>query len=240
VSDRFMRLLTGFLGLVALVSCHCEGTESRAGVVGAASAAAPAVRKPRLSPAAGVAATPVCPPEVDEAYFFPVGTLGAPRARSSGDISRRKSYSYELLRMREPSLSCGNASQDSFRFTWLRSFHPPVAVRVSLRRDSVELVATEMSASGRAAPDGVVDQPHRRLSPTEWGELEAALARAEFWQLASAIGDTNPDGAQWIVEGRVGSRYHVVDRWGPRGPFRDLGIAFIKVSGLSISELDVY
>jgi hypothetical protein len=235
-----MRPLIGFLGLAALVSCHGGKTEGRAGAVDSTSAVVASARGPRLPPEAGVAATPTCPPEVDEAYFFPPGTIEYPVARFDRDLSRRRSYSYELLRMGEPSLSCGNASQDSFRFTWLRSFHPPVAVRVSRSRGAVDLIATEMSGSGRAAPDGVVDQPRRRLSSTEWEDLEGAFVRADFWRLTSVTDDLNPDGAHWIVEGRVGSRYHVVDRWGPRGRFRDLGIAFIKVSGLSIPERDVY
>lgn len=142
--------------------------------------------------------------------------------------------------MREPSLSCGPVPHDGFRFTWLRSFHPPVTVRISLGRNSVELVATEMSGSGRPAPGGVVDQPRRRLSTIEWENLEGELMRAKFWQLLSAADDWGPDGSHWLVEGRVGPRYHVVDRWSPRGPFRDLGLLFIKLSQLSVPERDVY
>lgn len=239
VSKGRMRPWREPLILVALLWSGCQKTEGMSGA-GTAGAGAAAFRATRVSAAVGVAARSTCPSEADDAYFFPVASFESRGAGLHSGLSRRKFSSEELLRMGEPSLSCGAVPHDGFRFVWLRSFHPPVAVRVSLGRDSVELVATEMSGSGRPAPGGVVDQLRRRLSTAEWEDLEGALARATFWQLSSAGDEGGPDGAHWIVEGRVGPRYHVVDRWSPRGAFRDLGLLFVKLSQLSVAERDVY
>ena len=49
------------------------------------------------------------------------------------------------------------------------------------------------------------------------------------------------DGAAWLVEARVGRRYHVVDRWSPRpGAFRSLGLTFMRIAGLPTEGEDVY
>jgi hypothetical protein len=190
---------------------------------------------------AGVAVRPTCPGLEDDAFFFPVASLGCRAPGVDHDLSRRKWYSQELRRMLEPSLSCGQILQSTFRFTLLRTFHPPVTIRISFHRSSGELAATEMSGSGGVAPAATVDQPHRNLSLDESTSVQRALARAQFWELPSWRDGGGLDGSQWIVEGRVLSRYHVVDRWSPQSdPFRDLGLLFIKLSGLSIPEQDVY
>jgi hypothetical protein len=233
------------LASVGLIWFGCQRPEKKASVSAVLSSKPGSVRAPRVSPTAGVPTGRTCPPETDDTFFFPVASFGTPGARFDKDLSNRKVYSHHLRTMREPSLSCGDAEQNAFRFTLLRSFDPPIAVRVSLSRDSVELVATKMSEMNtrewRTYTRTIVDQPRRKLSPAEWETLEQLLASSEFWSLPSSIDDGDPDGADWIVEGRVGSRYHVVDRWSPPpGSFRDLGLRFLQLSQLSVPEREVY
>ena len=182
-----------------------------------------------------------CPDRLDNTFFFPAGSLGQRNARFDEDRFLRNWYSGKLRKMLEPSLSCGDARGDTFRFTWLRSFHPPVAVRVFAGPKSAELVAIQMSGSGGYAPAAAVEQPHRALLPSEWKDLNDALARSDFWNLPSSRDQGGIDGAQWIVEGRVGSQYHVVDRWTPEsGTFRDLGLLFLKLAKFSFPDREIY
>jgi hypothetical protein len=187
------------------------------------------------------AVRPTCPDKLDNAFFFPVASLGERQANFDEDASLRSWASDELRKMLEPSLSCGDIPGDTFRFTWLRSFHPPVSVRVFASSKSAQLVAILMSGSGGYAPAAAVDQPHRALSSAEWNDLNVALVRSDFWNLPSWRGRSGPDGAEWIVEGRVGSQYHAVNRWAPRsGTFRDLGLLFLKLAKLGLSEREIY
>jgi hypothetical protein len=178
---------------------------------------------------------------LDNTFFFPTASLGERSARFDEDASRRSWYSDELRKMLEPSLSCGDVPGDTFRFTWLRSFHPQVAVRVFAGPEFAELIAIQMSGSGGYAPAAAVDQPHRVLSSREWDDLNNAVAQTDFWNLPSWRGRGGIDGAQWIVEGRVGSQYHVVNRWTPDpGNFRDLGLLFLKLANFSFPEDQIY
>jgi hypothetical protein len=143
--------------------------------------------------------------------------------------------------MAEPSLSCAGAAAEAYRFTWLRTFHFPIAFRVAVGAESVELLSIQLGGAGGYEPGRLVGRSRRNLSPEEWRLLQDALARANFWKAPSLERAAGTDGAQWIFEGRTGSTYHVVDRWSPTsGPFRSLGLLFVALSRLSIPVEEVY
>ncbi len=151
------------------------------------------------------------------------------------DLFVRRWYSNHLRAMSEPALSCGSGgNQDVYRFTWLRTFHHPIAVRVTHSDGGTVLEAVELGGAGGYEPGKVIRQIRKPLSPREWEALADRIEKAEFWQQPShdAAGDSGRDGAQWIVEGRHAHTYHVVDRWSPsEGAYRALGLRFIELSG---------
>lgn len=225
-----------------LVLCACQHPDPTTSGPTATALAPAATPPPNVAAAPAFIARQLCAPQSDDAFFFPVASLGDSKPHFDADLFRRHWYSRHLRRMAEPSLSCGEALVDVFRFTWLRTFHQPITIRVSATRNSAKLAATRLSGAGGYEPGAIVEQPHRELSPDEWRSLQDALAKAEFWALPSwRREDAGMDGARWIVEGRVSTRYHVVDRWTPdSGSFQDLGLLFIKLSRLSVPEKDVY
>jgi hypothetical protein len=71
------------------------------------------------------------------------------------------------------------------------------------------------------------------------------LQKADFWNLATEQQESNVvgvDGAQWIMEGVTGGRYHVVDRWSPgEGPFRKAALFLaINLGDLNPRYQEVY
>ena len=71
----------------------------------------------------------------------------------------------------------------------------------------------------------------------------STIAGIDFWRMPTLPlkGPPGLDGAQWIVEGRRGGDYHVVDRWTPReGVYRDAGLAFLKLAGIDVPAADLY
>jgi hypothetical protein len=72
----------------------------------------------------------------------------------------------------------------------------------------------------------------------------AALSKTSFWNMPTRPSKTSLglDGSQWIVEGRSGSgKYHLVDRWTPRqGAYRDAGLVFLTLAGISVDRKDLY
>lgn len=216
-----------------------------------------------------------CPPSTDLAYFFPEGALteqtpSNPDFSRDWDISRRAQYSSHLAVMGEPSLSCGASDADEiYRFTWLRSWHAPIAMRVERRDGVYAMMTAQLDGYGGYEPGGVVVRVETAMDGAEWAKLTAALEHAQFWSvptipqvdcegLLNVIEGLPPvrdylcvrmgtDGARWIFEGQRDGEYHVVDRYSPHFLYPesnarlfDLGMRFIGASGLDVAEQDIY
>ena len=137
---------------------------------------------------------------------------------------------------------CGMPASVSevFRFVWLPSFHPAVAVTVSWTQFGSTLVAKRLNGAGGYAPGGIARDTTVELSSTQEEMLQDLVMAAGFFTEPTKeppTGGMGVDGAQWILEWASAGRYHAVDRWSPRrdGPyknFRALGEWFLKLSGL--------
>ena len=186
---------------------------------------------------------PACPSAETTEYFVPAGVLEPDRPDSDAFV--RAWYSKHLRVMGEPSLSCGQTAEaESYRFTWLRTFNRPVSVRIVRDAVGVRLVAVELTGAGGYDPGTIATRTEKRISGVDWQVLSAALSKASFWRMPTR--PTEPtvglDGSQWIVEGRRGrGEYHIVDRWTPRrGGYRDAGLTFLTLAGISATGDDLY
>lgn len=193
-----------------------------------------------------------CPVSASEEYFFPLGLFKS--AWRDSDEFVRKWYSYHLRTMGEPSLSCGvNKDTEIYRFVWFRTFHRPIAIRVSHSKEGTHLVAVESTGAGGYVPGLVLGMPVKEsevptrvqkvVSDSDWQALVVNLGKVDFWKIPTkeVSEQLGTDGAQWIIEGRRGNEYHIVDRWTPRsGFYRSAGFAFLKLSGLSVPDKDIY
>jgi hypothetical protein len=141
-----------------------------------------------------------CPARLDDSFFFPPGTLGPRRARFDEDAFRRQWYSSHLRAMTEPSLSCGNLEGETYRFLWLRTFHPPIAVRLTVTQGTARILSVQLSGAGGYHPGTVVHRTEHLLPPQEWNQVRDAINVAHFWQMGAWEGKPGGlDGAQWAA-----------------------------------------
>jgi hypothetical protein len=182
------------------------------------------------------------PPRKDSKgiLYFPPGSLD-----SNGtwrDSFHSDWYSKHLKAMDEPSLSDANGAPEfAYRFLWLRSFHHPISVRIQRSGASTILHAIELDGQGGYSPGRPARQVNRELSQSELDAVMDRLNKMRFWQMETRD-DSLPgeDGAEWILEGSQGGKYHVVNRWSPgTGYVYDLGLHFLRLSGL-LPEEHVY
>jgi hypothetical protein len=189
-----------------------------------------------------------CAGAADETYF-PRGVFdvlipraGAADARWPGRVTEQ-SYSTFLSAMGEPSLLCGNVAGETYRFVWLRSKRPPIAVRLEVSGDRMEVVGLGLeSVQGTAPNERPVTRVSRELRRSEWKAISRKLDAANFWGLAPSDMNFGFDGADWLLEGRRGAQYHVVSRWSPdSGAFREVCLQMAKVAGvLPPSRKDIF
>jgi len=146
-------------------------------------------------------------------------------------------YSKHLRAAGERLLSFASGSPEALRFTWLRTFHAPVIIRVEWASPSrAALTATTLSGAGGYEPGGVADTVRRPLTPEEIQRLvalrEAALREppAECTMML--------DGAEWIVEAAGADGYHYVNAQSPEtGAVRDLGLALLGFTGWTVDSI---
>ena len=176
-----------------------------------------------------------CPSSSSKDYFFASGTLDP--ANSRADDFVRGWYSEQLAAMGEPSISCGEP-QDVYRLTWLRTFHHPVAVRVTAQGEQAILHAIELDGAGGYEPGKVLRRNEKVLSHAEFDELRRAFSEARFGSMPTSEGRLGLDGAEWILEAFDENGYHIVVRWSPDdGPVRDIGNLFLALTGWKFDEM---
>jgi len=59
-----------------------------------------------------------------------------------------------------------------------------------------------------------------------------------FWNTEAEDSSVGFDGAEWIIESRVGDNYHFVDRRSPSyGLIHDIGLQFLALSGANFDPV---
>lgn len=146
-----------------------------------------------------------------------------------------ESFAQALHIAGEPPLPISRADGATVvRFTWLRTFHAPIIVQLTVPGNGKGQVRT-VRLSGFGGYDlGVVrNRVHRTVARDE---AVAALAKADPAALIPAQPSCGPpgmDGARWLIERSDGTGYHLSERWSPReGAVRDVGIAMLRLAGL--------
>ncbi|HEV2078496.1 MAG TPA: hypothetical protein VGR19_01175, partial [Allosphingosinicella sp.] len=153
-------------------------------------------------------------------------------------------YSAQLEAAKEPSLYLASRAARptdalAVRFTWLRSFHPPVVVRIEgARSKGFQLVAKELSGPGGYEPGQVARTVNRQLTAAEAARLHEMLARSRLFSLPAKDCLMGCDGASWVFEGVDSDGYHFVDRWTPEeGRVKELGMFFLGLSGWRFTDV---
>jgi hypothetical protein len=151
-------------------------------------------------------------------------------------------YSRPLRTASEPSLyqtslKPRGGQDERLRFTWLRSFHPPVIVRIEMGQ-APRLIATQLSGAGGYAPGTVEKRIDRALTSQEVANLRAVLSRTQVIAMAPRDCNRGMDGAEWIIEDVDSRGYHFIDRWSPeKGGVHELGLFLVGLTGWQIKDV---
>lgn len=146
-------------------------------------------------------------------------------------------YTRYLSQMKEPSLIVSPLNQQSsYRFLWVRSFHPTIVVRLSNSDGKYLLSLTELANKTESSQPLVAQ--NKILKGEEWKGFVKLLNDSCYWRVPTTT--TAPvamDGAWWVLEGVEQGYYHVVVRQSPdTGSYRELCLYMLKLSGLSVDK----
>jgi len=144
-------------------------------------------------------------------------------------------YAMYLTALRERPLCCNSSgSAEVYRFTWLRTFHHPVVISLEHDLKGRWLMHTKVSSGAGGYEPGILGLDLvRSMSSDYTRQLRDTMGvNSIFWNTEAQDSSVGFDGAEWIIESRVGDNYHFVDRWSPSyGLIHDIGLQFLALSG---------
>jgi len=154
-------------------------------------------------------------PNDSTVFYFPVKSFGDTTKGVGLDSFLVAWYSRQLFALREPVISADKSENEIYRFTWLRTFHNPIAIRIEKHGDEYILYWKLSNGAGGYDPGELTIDKQKTLDKKTWQEFIERLNQADFWNLSSKEVNFGKDGSEWILEGQTESKYQVVDRWSP-------------------------
>lgn len=177
------------------------------------------------------AADPGCAALLPTSVHYPVGALDPADGRA--DQFYRQWFSLHLKAMSESPVTCTEAETE-YRLLWLRTFHHPVAVRVSIADDRATLRAIELDGKGGYEPGKVDREVNRSLSKAELEALMVAASKLRQIPSVERPAVLGSDGARWVLETRDRTGYRVMHRQSPQsGAIREFGLQLLSLTGWS-------
>jgi hypothetical protein len=149
-------------------------------------------------------------------------------------------YSASLRDFNEPNLFNYKGPDEIYRFTWLRSFHVPVAIRFQKQGDKYMLTTKKMIAYDGDIPYKFVVTTIPYLA-SQWDKLESKLGRYDFWNRPTLDPEEPPmDGAEWILEANIKGKYHFTTRHTGDAVYKDCCKYLLLLSKLKIPKEAMY
>jgi hypothetical protein len=178
---------------------------------------------------------PTCRSHGDATFFFPVGTF--PEVESE----LAAGFADYLTAMNEPSLSCGESKEETYRLLWLHAFEAnPIVVRVSRVDKSSKLLVNAFATSQTTASNSLPRRAEKPIAEENWRQLTSTVQNGDVWLLPTQS-TRKPmilDGDTWLLEIRVGSAYHAIWRAAgeERGGFRDVCRLLLDLAEVKVAE----
>ena len=114
------------------------------------------------------------------------GRLKVYARMTESDTFRNACYSIYLLALREPLLFNKREDKEIYRFTWLRSFHNPVAIRIEKAHGKYRIVWKVCDGSGTFdgySPGILVESKQREIKEQDWDKFIELLTETDFWNM---------------------------------------------------------
>jgi len=176
--------------------------------------------------------------------YFPLKQAGQSfdENANSLDTSINVWYSKTLTAMKEPVLANYEGDTEIYRFTWLRTFNNPIAIRIQRTKDSIILIAKKLSGAGGYDPGQLITDTTLTLSLKNWDEVQAKIKQINFWILSIETDFRGNDGAEWILEGSTEGFYHFTTRWseGKGSAYGNLCLYLLNLSGIKVPDNQIY
>ena len=181
-------------------------------------------------------------PKDSTILYFPINSFNETSNNTYRDSFIVKCYSEQLFALKEPVVYNDSSQNEVYRFTWLRTFHNPVAIRIQKNADGYVLYWKLSNGAGGYKPGILIIDKQRVLDRKTWDEFLDKINQIDFWNLQLKRDARGTDGSQWILEGKSKNKYHVVSKWTPHkgNTYYDCCNFLLSLTDLKISGREKY
>lgn len=127
-----------------------------------------------------------------------------------------------------------------YRFTWLRSFHHPIVIRIEKSDNKVNLYWKIGKGLSGYHPQGIEKSGKKRLNMESWKNFEQLLQKADFENLPNVKKIMMTDGAQWTLEMKDSKEYKIHNTNWPKKDFKDACLYLLELTNIKVKEKDAY
>ena len=154
------------------------------------------------------------------------------------DTFRIKWYSKHLYALNEPLLYNKLTTKETYRFTWLRTFHNPVVIRIEKSNNNYMLYWKVCNGAGGYSPGKLKKNKQKKISLDDWNGFNNLLDSIDYWNIKKTGALIFCDGARWILEGSTRDKYYVIDIQSPNeaNAYYKVCDYLIQLTGLKIKE----
>ena len=150
------------------------------------------------------------------------------------------SFAEALAKAGEPALATPrDDGRTIVRFTWLRSFHAPIVLRLTVLPDGAgHLDMVRLSGLGGYELGSVEDRQRWDVASTDIAAVLQAADPARLRPVEPGCGPPGADGAGWLIERQDARGFQFASRWSPRdGVVREVGMLLLQLGGSSDEEI---
>ncbi len=174
--------------------------------------------------------------------YFPLYNQDSITNFNSLDTFQNKWYSKNLMDMKESNIYTSKGDDEIYRFTWLRAFDNPIAIRFQKHNNTYTLYTKELLDYRGCIPQVIKVNTEEEMTFEEWEKFKSKIAYLNFWNTVPNDPFPKPhDGAEWILEGFSNNKYHFIVRTSPAdNDYRDCCKYLLSLTKLIIPEKDQY
>lgn len=192
------------------------------------------------------------PQEIDNDCYFPIWYFINLEDKWEDDLSRdylfelemspSKGLSYFLQKVDEPCLynQHNGESSEIFRFTWLRTFHNPICLRLEKTNESHMLYWKLMDGAGGYDYGKLKTSESKKISNAEWNLFNDLFNAIKISELPNRSYYPMTDGASWTIEYRTPDLFKAHDTNIPSEKIIDCCKYLLKLTNVKIDEKNVY
>src|ERR1700753_1784508 len=92
-----------------------------------------------------------------------------------------KWFSEQLTALEEPVIFNDSTGFEGYRFTWLRTFHNPIAIRIEKQGEVYRLFWKKCDGAGGYAPGEIITDRKKKLTAKEWDDFKKLVDSIDFW-----------------------------------------------------------